>query len=206
MKTLAILGASGHGKVVADAALCSGWDAVVFFDDKWPELEKIGLWNVVGNTDSLLTTGDHYDEVIVAIGSNRTRIEKINQLRRAGISLATIVHPSALLSSYVTIEAGSVVFAGAIINIDCSLGVGCIINTGATLDHDCTLGKAVHIAPGVNLAGGVYVGHLSWLGIGSSVRQNIIIGSEVIIGAGAVVVHDIHDNCTALGVPARIKN
>jgi sugar O-acyltransferase (sialic acid O-acetyltransferase NeuD family) len=206
MKTLAILGASGHGKVVADAALCSGWRDVVFFDDTWPELKEIGLWSVVGNTESLLTTASLYDEVIVAIGSNRTRLERINQLRRAGIPLATIVHPSAVLSAHAKIEAGSVVFAGAIINIDCSIGAGCIINTGATLDHDCKLGEAVHVSPGANLAGGVHVGNLSWIGIGSSVRQNIVIGSEAIIGAGAVVVHDIHDNCTAVGVPARIKN
>jgi sugar O-acyltransferase (sialic acid O-acetyltransferase NeuD family) len=206
MKTLAILGASGHGKVVADAALCAGWNNIIFFDDRWPELREIGSWKVVGNTESLLSTSSQYDEVIVAIGSNPTRLKKINHLKAADIPLATIIHPKAICSSYVKIEPGVVIFAGAIINIDSSIGVGSIINTGATIDHDCQLGECVHVSPGAHLAGSVCVGDLSWIGIGSSVRQNIIIGTEVIVGAGAVVVKNIQNCCTVIGVPARIIN
>ncbi|MGL5741953.1 MAG: acetyltransferase [Legionella sp.] len=204
MSTLAILGASGHGKVVADAALHSGWSHVVFFDDRWPELQRIGNWDVVGDTAALLVNSSAYDAVIVAIGANTTRLQKINALIDAGIPLATIVHPAAIISPYVEIELGTVVSAGAIINIDCSVGKGCIINTGATVDHDCKLGDGVHISPGAHLAGNVHVSHLSWVGIGSSIRQKISIGSEVIVGAGAAVVTNVHDNCTVVGVPARV--
>ena len=40
---LAILGASGHGKVAADAAEQGGWPSVAFFDDAWPGLHREGL-------------------------------------------------------------------------------------------------------------------------------------------------------------------
>jgi acetyltransferase-like isoleucine patch superfamily enzyme len=87
------------------------------------------------------------------------------------------------------------------------LGLGCIINTGATFYHDCVLGDGVHICPGVHLAGDVQVGELSWLGIGCTVRQGIRIGAGVTVGAGAVVIDDVPDGQTVVGVPARpLKN
>ena len=58
--------------------------------------------------------------------------------------------------------------------------------------------------PGTHLAGGVHVGFRSIIGIGSAVKQNVSIGSDVTIGAGAAVVHDLPDSVTAVGVPARV--
>ncbi len=54
MNRLAVLGASGHGKVVADTAECCGWRSVEFFDDAWPNLQTNGAWDVTGDTPSLL--------------------------------------------------------------------------------------------------------------------------------------------------------
>ena len=44
MEKLAILGASGHGKVVADIAQVCGWKSISFFDDAWPECRVNGVW------------------------------------------------------------------------------------------------------------------------------------------------------------------
>lgn len=205
MKSLAILGASGHAKVVADAALCAGWENVFFFDDKWPTLSQVSNWTVHGNIDSFLTDADTFDEAIVAIGNNAIRLDIINLLLKRNIPIATIIHPSAVVSKYSIIAPGTVIFAKAVLNPDCVIGLGSIINTGSIIEHDNHLGQAVHISPGASLAGNVQIGDLSWVGIGSSIRQNINIGKNVIIGAGAAVVQDLPDNCTAVGVPAKIK-
>lgn len=204
MKRLAILGASGHGKVVADAAECSGWQGIEFFDDAWPQRDCNGAWRVVGNTDCLLSRSEHFDGMLVAIGDNRIRLAKLYELREAGARLATVIHPSATVSRHARIDAGSVVFAGAVVNADAHIGIGSILNTGCSIDHDCFLGKAVHISPGARLAGGVRVGDQSWIGIGACVRQLICIGREVRVGAGAAVVADVADGLTVVGVPARI--
>ncbi|PKM35509.1 MAG: acetyltransferase [Gammaproteobacteria bacterium HGW-Gammaproteobacteria-10] len=202
MKRLAILGASGHGKVVADAAESAGWSEVVFFDDAWPELQKNGLWRVCGDTRELIRSFLNFDGVSVAIGSNRIRVQKCAELADHGAKLATIIHPSAEVSRYAKLGGGSVVFAGAVVNVDVVTGQAAIINTGATIDHDCCLGDGVHISPGANLAGGVTVGNLSWLGIGASVKQMIKIGDRVVVGAGAAVINDISDDLIVAGVPA----
>ncbi len=204
MKQLALLGASGHGKVVADAALVAGWQKVFFFDDAWPELDMNGHWPVVGNTESLLGRLQDFDGVLVSIGNCAKRWEKQQALRATGARLVTVVHPRASISPFATLGSGTVVMAGAVVNVDAVIGEACIINTGATVDHDCTLAHAVHISPGAHLSGNVNVGVLSWIGVGASLRQGICLGSDVMVGAGAVVVKDVPNGLIVVGNPARV--
>lgn len=202
---LAILGASGHGKVLADIAELTGWEKIDFFDDAWPERKNNGAWQVIGDTQKLLNSLKAYDGVIVAIGNNKIRQQKLQQLDSAGAKIITLIHPSATVSRYTKIGPGSVVVAGAVINPDCIIGSGAIINTCSSVGHDCTLGDAVHVCPGARLAGGSEVNDRAWIGVGSSVRQLIRIGSDAIVGAGAAVVQDVLPNITVVGVPARPK-
>lgn len=204
MRKLAILGASGHGKVVADTAECCGWQAIEFFDDAWPELQHNGAWPVIGDTVTLRERIKQFDGVMVAIGNNRIRHAKLLELQAAGARLCNLVHPTATVSRYASLGEGSVVFAGAVINVDARIGLGAIVNTGCSIDHDCELGAAVHVSPGARLAGGVTVGNLSWIGIGASVRQLVRIGNDVMVGAGAAVTADVEDELTVVGVPARV--
>ena len=202
---LAILGASGHGKVLADIAELTGWEKIDFFDDAWPERKNNGAWQVIGDTQKLLNSLKAYDGVIVAIGNNKIRQQKLQQLESAGAKIITLIHPSATVSRYTKIGPGSVVVAGAVINPDCIIGSGVIINTCSSVGHDCTLGDAVHICPGARLAGGIVVYDRAWVGVGTSVRQLITIGADSIVGAGSVVVKDVSSNTTVMGVPASIK-
>lgn len=203
MKRLAILGASGHGKVVADTAECCGWQTIEFFDDAWPERQHNGSWAVVGDTAALHERLQMFDGVVVAIGNNVIRYSKLLELEAAGACLCSLVHPAATVSRYAVLEKGTVVFAQAVVNADVHIGLGGILNTGCSVDHDCVLGAAVHISPGARLAGGVNVGNLSWVGIGASVRQLVRIGAQVVVGAGAAVTTDVADALTVVGVPAR---
>lgn len=202
-KKLAILGASGHGKVVADTAECCGWQDILFFDDAWPQMADIGNWLVAGNTETLLSRAGEFDGILVAIGNNAIRRAKLEQLKLSGARLPVLIHPSAVVSSRASIGLGTVVFASAVVNAYAIIGDGAILNTGCSVDHDCTLGLCVHISPGARLAGGVDVGDGSWIGIGACVTQLIRIGSNVVVGAGAAVVHDISDKMIVAGVPAR---
>lgn len=203
MSKLAILGASGHGKVVADTALQTGWAQVVFFDDAWPGVAENGSWRVVGDSGSLLERLSEFDGIVVGIGNNRIRLDKTHELQAKGANLVSVIHPRAIVSDSVILGAGSVVFAGSVIQIDSQLGDACIVNTNASIDHDCWLGDGVHICPGANIAGLVSIGEASWIGIGASVKQLTTIGSAVTVGAGGAVVNDIENEQVVVGVPAR---
>jgi sugar O-acyltransferase (sialic acid O-acetyltransferase NeuD family) len=202
MKRLALLGASGHGKVVADTALCADWDSVCFFDAAWPGLERNGPWQVQGDERALLASLDKYDGVLISIGNCATRWNFQQKMQQMGAPLVTLIHPSAVVSRYAALGLGTVVMAGAVINAGAVVGPGCIVNTGATVDHDCVLAEAVHVCPGAHLSGDVRVGQGSWIGVGASVKQGMVIGESVTVGAGAAVVTPIADRLTVVGVPA----
>lgn len=207
MSHLAILGASGHGKVIADTAyLNSDWDLISFFDDSWETIAFDSVWPLIGNTEDLLANLNQFSGVMVGIGDNSIRQIKHNLLVKNGASMATIVHPQSYISGAAVLGAGSVVFAQAVVNVNVCIGAGVIINTGSTVDHDCLLSDFVHVSPGANLGGDVQVGQRSWLGIGCAVRQGISIGNDVVVGAGSVVVSQVQDNLTVVGVPARSLN
>lgn len=199
---LAILGAGGHGRVVADCAECLGWSRIVFFDDN-PGAQTPGPWELAGTGADLLASVADFEAFIVGIGINRIRLERQHALRAAGGTPATLIHPAATVSRQAEIGAGSVVFAGAVVNVGALVGQACILNTGCGIDHDDQLADGVHVSPGAHLGGGVSVGEASWIGIGASVREGISIGRDVQVGAGAVVVADVSDGLTVVGNPAR---
>ena len=148
MKKIAILGANGHGRVVADTAQCCGWELITFFDDAWPSINTNAIWEVVGGTQDLLARLSEFSVVIVAIGNNKIRQEKQLILSAAHANIATLIHPQAVVSRHAKIGIGSVVFAGAIVNAFANVGESAILNTGCIVEHDCVLGSAVHIKIG----------------------------------------------------------
>ena len=194
LKKLVIIGASGHGKVIADIAVNNGYKEIVFLDDDETLTECAGF-PVIGKTNQIVNTeGDK----IIAIGNAEVR-EKFQKK----VSTITLIHPKAVISRRVKIGKGSVVMAGAVINSDCVIGEGCIINTGASVDHDCRIGNFTHISVGAHIAGTCSIDEKTWIGAGTIVSNNVHIVDKCMIGAGAVVVKDIEEKGTYVGVPAK---
>ncbi|OHU90672.1 MULTISPECIES: acetyltransferase [Pseudoalteromonas] len=200
---LAILGASGHGKVVAEIAELMGYQ-VTFFDDAVQSQDKLEHWNVIGNTDDLVQHLNEFDGVTVAIGNNKIRRQKLEKLISLGANVPLLVHPSASVSKYATVEKGAVIMAGAVVNAFARVERGVIINTQAVVEHDSIIQSYAHICPATAIAGGCKVLECAWVGIGSNVRQLIEIGESAIIGAGSVVVKNIPAGVTAYGNPAKV--
>lgn len=207
MQKLLIIGAGGHGKVVADtAALLGQWSEIAFLDDRCPDIKQVNTWSVIGKLAQAKQFLDVFSHAVVAIGDNQKRLQLSQEIQALGFILSTIIHPTAFIASNVNIGPGSVVFAQAAINIDARIGMAAIINTGAIVEHDCKLGAGVHISPSAALAGGVLVGDGSWIGLGASVVPKVTIGSQVIVGAGSVIIRDVPSKVTVVGVPARVVN
>lgn len=199
---LLIIGASGHGKVVADIALkMNKWQSIAFLDDNKSLKKSMGL-EIIGNLADVFTYIEDAD-IFVAVGNNTTRENVQEKIESTGASIPILVHPSAVIGDQVGLGIGTVVMAGVVINCSTRIGKGCIINTGSTIDHDNIIEDYVHISPGVNLAGTVKVGKSSWIGIGSTVSNNVNITSGCIVGAGALVVRDITEPGTYVGVPVK---
>jgi sugar O-acyltransferase (sialic acid O-acetyltransferase NeuD family) len=199
---LIIIGASGHGKVVADIAIkMNKWQSIAFLDDDESIKRSMGL-EVIGKTADAFTYKEEAD-FFVAIGSNTTREKIQEKLIEQGLNVVSLIHPSAVIGTDVEIGIGTAVMAGIVINSSTRIGNGCIINTSSSLDHDNIIEDYVHISPGVRTAGSVVIGKSTWLGIGSVISNNVNICSGCKVGAGAVVVKDITEPGTYVGVPVR---
>ena len=202
MHKIVIVGASGHGKVIADISLLNGYDEVFFLDDN-PEVKTVGEYVVVGSSSEVDSFIDDGYDFIVAIGNAAIRERIQNNLLAKCAKVVTLIHPSASVAYDVGIGVGSVVMAGAVINPGSVIGSGCIVNTCSSVDHDCVVGDFSHVSVGAHTAGTVHMGDRCWLGIGAVISNNINVCDDVMIGAGAVVVKDISEAGVYVGVPAR---
>jgi sugar O-acyltransferase (sialic acid O-acetyltransferase NeuD family) len=202
-RLVAVLGAGGHGKVVADVALCSGHEVVAFLDDS-PGKVGTHIWGIpVLSWDRFLAdTALHGAALALAFGDNRARQRSVERVHAAGRDLATLVHPTAAVARTARLGAGTVVMAGAAVNPDAVVGDGCIVNTGAVVEHDCVIGDFAHLSPNAALGGGVKIGARTHLGLGAVALPLVQIGADVRVGAGAVVHRDVADGLTIVGVPA----
>ena len=189
----AIIGASGHAKVIIEIIEEAG-GVVKEIADNNPAIKELKGKVVKSAIQSDLP-------IIIAIGNNRIRKRIVSETANA---FGKAVHPKAAISASVALGEGTVVMAGAAINADAQIGKHCIINTNAAVDHDCKIGDYVHISPGVSLAGNVTVDEGTHIGIGASVIPGIHIGKWVTIGAGAAIVEDVPDNAVVVGVPGKI--
>lgn len=202
-KKVVIIGAGGHAKVIADIIEKSGDEIAGFLDDnKKKGTTIIKEYKVLGDFNNrfpLAIANSDY-EFIIAIGDNKKR-EEISH--SPNLKFYTAIHPSAQIGLDAEIQEGTVIMANACINSSAKIGKHCIINTGAIIEHDNIIEDFVHISPNVALGGTVKIGKNSHVGIGSIIKNNITICENCKIGAGAVVVKDIKEEGTYVGVPAR---
>lgn len=185
-KKVIVIGAGGHGRVIADIINLSGDVVLGFLDDK--DRSDFSNITILGKLKDI----DQYKKeasFIVGIGNNKIRKQIMDSLV---VDWYTAIHPSAVIASDVEIDEGSAVMANAVINTGSKIGRGVIVNTAATVDHDCNLSDYVHISPGAHLGGTVQIGTETWIGIGAVVSNNIDICKECIVGAGALVIRNIY--------------
>lgn len=205
MSALLIVGAGGHGKIVADIARNLGrWGNIAFFDDQYPGSTTVSEWEIIGKISDAKNYIKEFPEAVVAIGANSVRLALLKKLSSEGFRFPVLIHPDASVSRSATLGAGTIVCVQSAIDIDTNIGMGTIINAGATIAHDCLLGDGVHVSPGGRVSGGVTVGECTWLGSGAIVKELVSIGRNVIVGAGSVVIRDVPDQVTVVGVPSRI--
>ena len=202
-KKLLLIGASGHGKVIADIAIQNGYEVIGFLDDN-PDVKELIGFSVLGKVEKAI---DYINEayMFVSIGSATIRSRIMSDLMAKGAQFPVLVHPNAVIGMNVKLGEGTAVMAGTVINADTNIGKGCIINTCASVDHDCVVGDYSHVSVGAHVAGTVVIGQATWIGAGAILKNNVTVCDDCMIGAGAVVVSDIEQKGTYVGVPARIK-
>ncbi|MBI4056117.1 MAG: acetyltransferase [Elusimicrobia bacterium] len=204
---IVIVGAAGQGKVVLDIlSTQTRWKPVGFLDDS-PSLKDSQFcgFPVLGPASDLARLRkEKIQAAIIAIGNNRVRASLFQKARELGFRLPTVIHPSAVIAKDVSMGDGVQVSPGAVIVTGSRLGNNIVLNTSISVDHDCLVSDHCYIAPGAHLAGNVTVGPFTWVGMGANVLQGLKIGTNVLLGAGSVLLSDAEDDTVIVGVPGRV--
>lgn len=203
-ETVALVGYSGHGIVVAEAALEQGLNLKYYTEVKHREANPFDLEYLGNERESNFSGWDAEVVFVLGIGDNKIRKKSADLISSKKKEILNVIHPLGSISKKIEIGYGNFISKGVLINPLVEIGDFCILNTGSIIEHECIIGNAVHIAPGAVLAGNVKVGDFSFIGANAVIKQGVQIGRNVIIGAGTVVLHDVKDNEKIVGNPGRV--
>lgn len=202
-KEVVIVGYSGHGLVVADAAIEASINLKYYSEKVESKINPFNL-SYIGFEQNIHFNafGKGY-EFILGVGDNKIRYDISENIKNRNETLRSVVHPDTSISKSAEIGNGSFVSRGVCVNALAVIGENVILNTGCIIEHGCQIANSVHIAPGAVLAGDVVIGEMSFIGANSVIKQGIKIGKNVIVGAGSVVVKDIPNAGIYIGNPAK---
>ena len=214
-KKIVFWGAKGHAKVLRESAGHFGYELIALFDNDRavrPPFDDVPLFYGKEGFNRWLSDTDLRKasvSFLVAIGGARGEDRHLIQkfMEESGLSSITLIHPAAFCAGNAALGRGTQVMANSTVGVDVKIGEACIVNTGATVDHESVLSDGVHVCPGSHIAGEVRIGPYSMIGIGAVVLPGVNIGSNVIVGAGSVVIRDVANDVVVCGNPARtLKN
>ena len=202
-KEVVLVGYSGHGYVVAEAAIASNMNLRYYTDKKQITKNPFDLAYLGFEGDLDFAFWNKEYDYILGVGDNLIRRKTADLLISKGVDLLNVIHPSASISAKVQFGIGNFISRNVSVNALVEIGDICILNTGCIIEHECIIRNGVHIAPGAVLAGNVEIGDNTFVGANSVIKQGVKIGTNVIIGAGSVILKDIADNRKIVGNPGK---
>lgn len=211
VKDVIIVGCGGTGREVAEAiedinSLGRKWNLIGFLDD---DPQKHGReYNGYPVLGSINTAADYpTSNFVMVLGSHRDlSLTKrvLDRLSLDGSRFATIIHPTAKVSKYTKLGAGTVILQACVITPNARIGKHVLMLFGAHIGHDCIVDDYVVIAPNAVLAGGVCIREGCYIGANATILQKTTIGPWSCVGMGAAVLSDVGPNSTVVGNPARL--
>lgn len=210
MKDIAVFGAGGFGREVltiikAINSIEPKYNILGFFDDGEPVGKIVNGYPVLGGIGDLQKWDDEIC-VVVAIGGPAVKKKIVETISNVNVEFPTLIHPHAIIGDceLVDIGKGCIICAGSIITVNVRIGDFVILNLGCTVGHDTCIGDYASFMPSVNISGEVNIENGVYVGTGAKIINRLAIGNNTVVGAGAVVIKTLPENCTAVGVPAKV--
>lgn len=201
-KPIIIVGTGGFarevGTLLLDLGLGDQWKAFIERDVAWKknqELMERPVWK-----ESEIETGKY--QVVIGVSNPQVREQIVDRLPET-TEYPTLIHPSVIYSQWVDIGKGTIICAGCILTTDIEVGNHVQLNLHTTVGHDVHIADFVTTAPAVNISGNCYIGKSVYMGTQAATKQGISISPGITLGMGAMVVKNLSEPGTYVGIPAR---
>lgn len=206
LKKIVIIGAGGFGRetavLIRDKNLeCPEWDFLGFIDD-FVTGQTVEGDPILGDLGYLELMEDK-PFVVIAIANSSVRERIAMRLRQKGFEFPTLIHPTVTVGPNVVIGEGCIICRNAMFTTNVTIGDFCILNLNCTFGHDTIVEDYVSMMSHTAIAGDVRIGKACYFGLHCTVINLVSIVGQCTIGAGSVVVRDITEPGTYVGVPAR---
>ncbi len=209
LQKVAIIGAGGHAREVLDVfdainTIKPRYDVKGFIVD--PEYGKPGIMindkPILGGFEWFLDNMDC--ATVCAVGAPHLRFHLTERAKALGIPFCSVVHPTAIMTRWVSIGEGVVIAAGCILTNNIHIGNHVHINIDCTVSHDASIADFTTLSPGVHVSGNISFEEGCFVGTGVNIIEKKTIGAWSIIGAGSIVIENVPPNTTVVGVPGKV--
>ena len=207
-KKALIIGAGSYGEVLSVYLIEAGYKIVGFIDD---DHQKIGtsIHNipVLGSFKDLVENKikTPFEVVFCSIGDNKIRVKYLSELRKLNMEIPNFIHSSVQITTKTTLGKGVYIFPNCTLMPFTNLGDYTMVSIGTVITHHANIGKGVLISCGVTVGAFAKVENMAVLGVGSTIKSGAInIGRQSIVGAGSVVIRDVHEKSVVVGNPAKV--
>lgn len=206
MKSI-IIGAGTYGEVYLTYLQEANIEVVGFLDDN-PKFygRKICGVPVLGDISilNILRTRYGIEAVYCPIGDNQVRAQILQRAKTLGYATPNYIHPSVIVSPYVSIGEGVYILLGSTIMPYTIIKNYTMISMGVHIAHHSVIEEGCFFSTGCNFGASITAHKFSYCGISSTIMTGIKeLGENCLIGAGAVVIHDVEPNSIVAGVPAK---
>lgn len=208
MKDIVIIGAGGFAREIQFLIErinqnTPTYNLIGFIDEQLKVGTLVNGIPVIGNNNFLLQYAKPLSATIaIGTGSKRKCLYEVFR-KNPNLSFPNLIDPSVICSQSISYGIGNIICAGNVLTVNIQIEDFVILNLDCTVGHDAIIQSYVTVSPSANISGNVHINPLCYIGTSSSIIQGITIGQNTTIGAGAVVVKDIPENCTAVGTPAK---
>jgi acetyltransferase EpsM len=198
MKKLAIFGAGGAGREVAEWARECGYKSVTLVvDDVFFTNANINGFPCTPFSQMVIKEFTW----LVVIADSLLREAIVKKLENQA-EFATLIHPTARTQSISLIGEGVLVGPYAVVSNHVTIGRHVFINSNSYIGHDGIINDYVTISPYAVILGNCKIESHVFLGANSSIKEGTTISSGAVIGMGTVVINDL-SNGVYVGNPAK---
>ncbi|MEU6554464.1 acetyltransferase [Streptomyces sp. NPDC046915] len=206
MNELVIIGAGGFAREAAQAVADAGeFKLLGHLDDNsalhGTEVDGVPVLGGCDLVHDLTGAG-----VVICVGNPRDYAARARLVRRLGLSgdrYATVVHPTAAVSSTSRVGPGSVLLAHCVLTAAVRVGAHVAVMPHVVLTHDDVVEDYATLASGVRLGGGARLAQGAYVGSGALVREGTTVGAWSLVGMGSAVLGDVPPGEVWVGSPAR---